>query len=250
MRGGARMRPVVAGLDEVAGLVARERSRRGRSPYLVAMTGGVAAGKSTLAAALAERLTPARVEVVTTDGFLHPNAVLAARGLTERKGFPESYDRERLVSFLGALSASETEVRAPVYSHLRYDVVPGAEQRVRDTDIVVVEGLGLLHDDDRPFFDCTVYVDAAEDDLERWFLDRMLTLRRAAADEPDAFYHAFVAMSEGDTLSVGRAAWRLINGANLREHILPLRDRADIVIEKGPAHQIIAVRFSPERRDR
>jgi len=198
---------VVAGLDEVAVLVARERARRGRSPYLVAMTGGVAAGKSTLAAALAERLTPARVEVVTTDGFLHPNAVLAARGLTERKGFPESYDRERLVSFLGALSASETEVRAPVYSHLRYDVTPGEQVVVRSPDVLLVEGLNVLQpprarSDGRSslavsdFFDVSVYVDASSWDIQRWYVARFLRLRETAFADPASYFHRYAALTD------------------------------------------------------
>jgi len=222
-------------------------------PYVVGLAGSVAVGKSTTARILQALLArwPAhpRVELVTTDGFLFPNRVLAARGLMERKGFPESYDAAALVAFLAALKRGDAEVRAPVYSHVRYDILPGEEQVLDHPDVVIVEGLNVLqttrgvarHVSD--FFDFTIYVDAEESDIEQWFVDRFFMLRETVFADPDSFFHAYAAMGESEAASFARMVWATINGVNLREEILPTRARAALVLEKGADHRVRRVRL-------
>ncbi len=222
-------------------------------PYIIGLAGSVAVGKSTTARILQELLArwPAhpRVELVTTDGFLFPNRELAARGLTERKGFPESYDTAALVAFLSALKRGEPEVSAPVYSHVRYDIIDGDEQVLRSPDVVIVEGLNVLqttrgvsrHVSD--FFDFTIYVDAQEQDIERWFLDRFFTLRATVFADPESFFHVYASMDEQQAETFARLVWSTINGVNLREEILPTRARARLVLEKGPDHLVRRVRL-------
>jgi type I pantothenate kinase len=196
---------------------------------VVAVVGGVAVGKSvaarTLARLLGELPDRPRVEVVSTDGFLFPNAELAARGLTMRKGFPESYDVRALTSFLSRARAGAPELRVPVYSHEWYDIVPGEQQLVRAPRILVVEGLALTSSDVTALLDAVVYIDADERDIEQWFLARFLT------------------MFPADRLDVAHLAWRDINVVNLHEHILPARDDADVVIVKGPDHRVQRVQW-------
>jgi len=222
-------------------------------PYVIGLAGSVAVGKSTtsriLQALLARWPAHPRVELVTTDGFLHPNRVLTERGLMERKGFPESYNTGALVSFLGALKAGEPEVSAPVYSHIRYDIVEGESQIVREPDIVIVEGLNVLqvtpgverHVSD--FFDFTIYVDADEVDIERWFVERFFTLRATVFADPDSFFHNYAALADDEVRQMAQFVWRTINGVNLREEILPTRARAQLVLEKGPDHRVRRVRL-------
>ncbi len=191
---------------------------------------------------------------MTTDGFLFPNRVLEERGLMERKGFPESYDRRRLVRFLADVKSGRPEVSAPVYSHLTYDIVPGEEQVVRQPDIVIVEGLTVLQTSDgqagrspqlfvSDFFDFSLYVDAAEADIEQWYLDRFLTLRGTAFADERSFFHHFAALSEDEAIQVARGIWQSINGVNLHENILPTRERARLILEKAPDHSVRAVRL-------
>src|SRR5436190_6630111 len=180
-------------------------------PYIIGLAGSVAVGKSTTARILQALLArwPAhpRVELVTTDGFLFPNRELAARGLSERKGFPESYDTAALVAFLAALKRGEPDVSAPVYSHVRYDIIDGEEQVLQQPDVVIVEGLNVLqtargvsrHVSD--FFDFTIYVDAEERDIEQWFVERFFTLRATVFADPDSFFHAYALMGEGEAES-------------------------------------------------
>jgi type I pantothenate kinase len=222
-------------------------------PYIIGLAGSVAVGKSTTARILQALLSrwPAhpKVDLVTTDGFLHPNRDLAARGLTERKGFPESYDTATLVAFLGALKRGEPEVSAPVYSHVRYDIVDGEEQVLHSPDVVIVEGLNVLqtsrgvtrHVSD--FFDFSIYVDAEEPDIEQWFVERFFMLRATVFADPESFFHPYASMSEEQAESFARTVWSTINGVNLREEILPTRARADLVLEKGPDHRVRRVRL-------
>ena len=226
-------------------------------PYVIAVAGSVAVGKSTTArilqALLARWPDHPQVDLVTTDGFLFPNRVLEERGLMERKGFPESYDLRRLVRFLADVKSGRPEVSAPVYSHLTYDIVPGEEQVVRQPDIVIVEGLTVLQTSDggghapqlfvSDFFDFSLYVDADESDIEQWYLDRFLTLRETAFADERSFFHHFASLTEDEAIQVARSIWRSINGVNLHENILPTRERARLILEKGPDHSVRAVRL-------
>jgi type I pantothenate kinase len=189
------------------------------------------------------------VDLVTTDGFLFPNAVLEARGIMHRKGFPESYDVRRLIRFLAEVKSGSEEVRAPVYSHLVYDIVPG-ELVVRRPDILILEGLNVLQTGgttgERPprvfvsdFFDFSIYIDACEEDLEAWYLQRFQRLRETAFRDPDSFFHQYaVGMSEGEAMEFGRQVWATINAVNLRENIQPSRERARLILDKGKDHRV------------
>jgi type I pantothenate kinase len=229
-----------------------------RTPYVVGIAGSVAVGKSTTARVLRTLLARwpdhPRVDLVTTDGFLFPNRVLDERGMMTRKGFPESYDRRRLVSFLTDLKAGVTRVTAPTYSHHTYDIVPGVDQVVEEPDIVLVEGLNLLQAADgqrgttpstfvSDFLDFSIYVDADEDDIEHWYVQRFLRLRETAFTDTESFFHHFAALSEEEAVEVARQIWRDINRRNLRENILPARERATLILEKGPDHRVRRVRL-------
>jgi len=219
-------------------------------PFVIGIAGSVAVGKSTtsriLQALLARWPNHPEVALVTTDGFLYPNAELEQRGLLERKGFPESYDTAALVRFVGEIKAGAERVRAPVYSHLHYDVLPEAHVEVRQPDILIVEGLNVLQtstDGDRrvfvsDFFDCSVYVDAAEEDVRRWYVQRFRRLRDTAFQDPRSYFSRYASLSDEEADAEAGAIWEHINGRNLVQNILPTRTRADLVLRKGPDHSV------------
>jgi len=210
-----------------------------RTPAVVGIAGAVASGKSTLAEAVADALVAGgtAAEVVTTDGFLLPNAVLAERGLTMHKGFPESYDIAALTGFVDAVHARAQEIRVPMYSHITYDVDRTQDRRLGDCDVTVVEGvntLGALVGR----LDLAVYLDASEADLERWYVERFHVLCDEARTDPTSFYRSFVEMTPDEIDAIALGTWRGINLVNLRDHIRPTRDSADVVVTKAPDHRV------------
>lgn len=217
------------------------------SPFIVGLAGSVAVGKSTAGRVLQTILSRwpehPRVDLVTTDGFLLPNAELQARGLLQRKGFPESYDRRRLLRFVADIRAGVEVAVAPVYSHLIYDIVPGARQEVRQPDIVILEGLNVLqrrsgrtHVSD--YFDLSLYIDADEAVIREWFLARFRRLRETAFRDPASYFRRYAEMPEEEAMAVAENIWTTINGVNLRRNIAPTREHADLVLEKGPDHVV------------
>ncbi|HXY91184.1 MAG TPA: hypothetical protein VEP49_01790 [Acidimicrobiia bacterium] len=211
-----------------------DRSRAQHVPFVVAVTGSVAVGKSTTAGivrdALVDRDPGLRAEVVSSDGFLYPNRVIDGRGLSMRKGFPETYDRDALVAFLTSVKAGDRDVRVPLYSHEAYDVVDEYHVLAVD-DVVVLEGLHLI--DLSNAIDFAVYVDADEADIERWYVERFLELC-----ESHTFYQQFAGMPRDETVAFARQVWSSINAVNLHEHIQPARRYADAVLDKGPDHTV------------
>ncbi len=228
-----------------------------RVPYIIGVAGSVAVGKSTVArvlqALLARWPDHPKVDLVTTDGFLYPNQVLEQRGLMDRKGFPESYDVRHLVRFLAAVKAGERHVGAPVYSHLAYDVLPDEERETDQPDILIVEGLNVLQTGDgggtrakvwvSDFFDFSIYMDADEKHVVEWYVDRFLTLRDTIFQDPDSYFHRYADLSEAEAVEIARDIWTRINGPNLRQNILPARERAHLIIEKDADHTIKKVRL-------
>lgn len=224
----------------------------GPTPFVIGVAGSVAVGKSTIARLLRELLarwddTP-RVELVTTDGFLRPNADLTARGLMQRKGFPESYDRRALLRFVSQVKSGVDEVAAPVYSHLSYDILPGARNVVHRPDILIVEGLNVLQPATpgtrlavSDLFDFTVYVDARTGDIEEWYVERFLRLQRGAFADPGSYFHRYAALSESEAVAEARRIWRAINEPNLEQNILPTRARASLVLRKDADHTVSSV---------
>ncbi|GAA2737024.1 type I pantothenate kinase [Pedococcus aerophilus] len=232
--------------------------RPAKAPFVIGVAGSVAVGKSTTARLLKELLsrwpgTP-RVELLTTDGFLFPNAELERRGLLQRKGFPESYDRRALLRFVAEVKAGKAEVAAPVYSHLTYDIVPGEQVVVHQPDVLIVEGLNVLQaprlqEDGRTgmavsdFFDFSVYVDAHLDDIRQWYVDRFLRLRETAFADPDSYFHRYAAFTDEQARERASQIWADINEVNLRENVLPTRSRATLVLSKGKDHSVRRIRL-------
>ncbi|MET0427475.1 MAG: type I pantothenate kinase [Microvirga sp.] len=222
-------------------------------PYIIGVAGSVAVGKSTTARVLKALLarwpnTP-KVDLVTTDGFLLPNAELHRLDLMERKGFPESYDTGKLLRFLADIKAGKRHVSAPLYSHLVYDVVPGEETVVDRPDILIVEGLNVFQPARLPkdglaipfvsdFFDFSVYIDADEDDLHRWYVNRFLRLRHTAFRDPLSYFRRYSEITEAEAIAVANGLWSRINLVNLRDNILPTRQRASLILTKGASHRI------------
>ncbi len=229
-----------------------------RTPFVIGVAGSVAVGKSTTARLLKELLSRwpqhPHVELVTTDGFLFPNAELERRGLLQRKGFPESYDRRSLLRFVMDVKSGKPHVTAPVYSHLYYDILPDQQIVVNQPDILIIEGLNVLQPARQradgtsglavsDFFDFSVYVDALEADIKTWFLERFATLRQTAFRKPESFFHRFTELSDEDAMAYADRVWDTINGPNLVQNVRPTRGRATAILRKGAHHDVSWVRI-------
>ena len=226
-----------------------------REPFIIGIAGSVAAGKSTVSRVLQEILSHPRrglkVSLLTTDGFIYPGHVLEARGLMQRKGFPESYDRRLFVDFLSAVKNGEPRVAAPVYSHIKYDRVPDEFVWIEQPDLLIIEGLNILQpppadrDPDRrfasDFIDLSVYLHAEEALLKSWYVERFLGLRRTVFSNPDSHFRRYAGLSDSEAIDTASKIWETINGRNLIENILPTRYRADVILNKGPQHRIETV---------
>lgn len=220
-------------------------------PFVIGIAGSVAVGKSTTARLLQTLLARwpnhPHVDLVTTDGFLLPKAELIRRGMMSRKGFPESYDRRSLLRFISDVKSGAAEVRAPVYSHLAYDIVPGETQAVRTPDILIVEGLNVLQSGHglmiSDLFDFSIYVDAHTEDIARWYVERFRTLRDTAFADPDSHFHHYAALTDDEATAEATRLWQKTNEPNLVRNILPTRPRASLVLRKDADHRISRVRL-------
>ncbi len=224
-----------------------------KTPFIIGIAGSVAVGKSTTARVLKELLTrwsgSPKVDLVTTDGFLHPNAYLRRENLMDKKGFPESYDVGTLLRFLAQIKAGQPNVRAPCYSHLTYDVIPDKYIEIDRPDILIFEGINVLQVRELPedgkivpfvsdFFDFSIYIDAPEDQIHKWYVERFMRLRETAFKNPESFFHRYSTISEDAARAIAHGLWENINLKNLRNNILPTRPRANLILTKGPDHLI------------
>jgi type I pantothenate kinase len=222
-------------------------------PYIIGIAGSVAVGKSTFARILQALLSRwpdhPKVDLITTDGFLHPNRVLEERGLMQRKGFPESYDTRSLLRVLREIKSGHERVAAPVYSHVVYDIVDDEQVVIEQPDIVILEGLNVLQTGEAAtefvsdYFDFSIYIDANENDIETWYVERFLTLRESVFQNPDSFFSNFAALSDSEAIDTARHIWREINGRNLRENIAPTRNRASLILRKRKDHRVDRVQL-------
>ena len=220
-------------------------------PYVIGIAGSVAVGKSTFArilqALLARWPEHPRVDLITTDGFLFPNAVLEDRGIMNRKGFPESYDTKTLLAFLRELKGGAPDVEAPVYSHVVYDIVEGEKVVVSQPDILILEGLNVLqvgteaNEFVSDYFDFSIFIDADESDVEQWYVERFHKLRETIFRDPDSFFQNFAHMSDEEADAMARSIWHEINGNNLVENIEPTKSRASLIVRKGADHRVTNV---------
>lgn len=228
-------------------------NKRRKTPFIIGIAGSVAAGKSTSARILRDLLSHwpnhPKVDLVTTDGFLHSNSVLEERGLMEKKGFPASYNIKRLLKFLSRIKAGERHVEAPLYSHLKYDLIEGEYEVIDQPDILILEGLNVLQTGTTPvdeeaipyvsdFFDFSIYIDADEKDVERWYVERFFQLKEKAFIKPESYFHRYANLSDEELKKTALDIWRQINLVNLHENILPTRQRADLILEKREDHAI------------
>jgi len=231
-------------------------SDEAKTPFVIGIAGSVAVGKSTTARILMELLSrwpsSPKVDLVTTDGFLYPNAVLQREKMMDRKGFPESYDIGSLLRFLSAIKAGKKDVKAPVYSHLTYDVLPNTFRTVDRPDILIFEGINVLQSRDLPadgkivpmvsdFFDFSIYIDAEETQIHNWYVERFMRLRETAFQNPDSYFHRYATISGTAALAIAEGLWHNINLKNLHQNILPTRPRADLILQKGRNHLIETV---------
>jgi type I pantothenate kinase len=224
--------------------------RAKRTPFIIAVAGSVAVGKSTVSRLLMELMKRwdgiPNVELITTDGFLYPNSELEKRGLMNRKGFPESYDRKRLLQFVADVKSGKEEVSAPVYSHLSYDILQGERKVIHSPDVLIVEGLNVLQPPSigqevalSDYFDFSIYIDAEPIDIEQWYLERFKTLWETAFTNPASYFHPLTKeLTEEQALQRAIGFWRDINLANLKENIEPTRSRAKLVMQKGKQHRV------------
>ncbi|WP_134701670.1 type I pantothenate kinase [Ammoniphilus sp. YIM 78166] len=227
-------------------------------PYIIGIAGSVAVGKSTSARILQTLLSRwpnhPKVELVTTDGFLFPNRVLEERGLMKRKGFPESYDIRRLIRFMADIKSGRPEVCVPVYSHLYYDILAEDEQIIRKPDIIIVEGINVLQNSRNrnqniprvfvsDFFDFSIYVDAKIEDIFQWYVERFQLLRDTAFQNPQSYFHRYAELSDTEAMDTAKKIWLEINAVNLQHNILPTRERAHLILKKGPNHSVSSVKL-------
>ncbi|WEX88691.1 type I pantothenate kinase [Sinorhizobium garamanticum] len=230
-----------------------------KTPFVIGIAGSVAVGKSTTARILAELLarwpSSPKVDLITTDGFLYPNAILQRENMMDRKGFPESYDIGALLRFLSAIKAGQPNVKAPTYSHLTYDVIPDRFQTIDRPDILIFEGINVLQSRNLPadgkivpmvsdFFDFSIYIDAEENLIHNWYVSRFMRLRETAFKDPQSFFHRYATISEDAARAIAEGLWHNINLKNLHQNILPTRPRADLILQKGQNHltQTVALR--------
>jgi type I pantothenate kinase len=224
-----------------------------KTPFIIGIAGSVAVGKSTTARVLKELLarwpSSPKVDLITTDGFLYPNEVLRQENLMERKGFPESYDVGAILRFLSGIKAGLPDMRAPLYSHFTYDVLPNEFVTIDRPDILIFEGINVLQTRDLPkdgkavpfvsdFFDFSIYIDAPEELIHQWYVDRFMRLRETAFRDPESFFHRYSKLSEDAARTIAEQLWTNINLKNLRENILPTRPRADLILRKGADHLV------------